>query len=188
MTNRLRASACYLAGPMTDCPNLGVSWRQSITTQLKSMGVVVLDPTNKPIEIGKEDAAARQNFKDMRDEGDYEGVRQFMKIVRRVDLRCVDLSSFVIVRLDGTPTVGTYEEIAMAVSQCKPTLIWLDGDLNLNNVNAWLLSQVPLDHIFESKEDLLNYLNDIDTSKNHPLDRRWILFDFANLYKGVLDV
>ena len=184
--NRLRGSACYLAGPMTDLPDLGIGWRQAITPALKAMGVVVLDPTNKPIDIGKEDAEARSKFRAMREAGDLEGVRQVMKVIRRVDLRCVDLSSFIIVRLDGTPTMGTFEEIAMGVREQKPVLIWLDGDFTRDNVNPWLLSQVPLEHVFESSEAMLEYLHNIDTSINHPEDRRWMLFNFADLYREVL--
>jgi hypothetical protein len=184
--NRLRGAACYLAGPMTDCADLGIGWRESIIPELKSMGVVVLDPTNKPIDIGCEDAAARERFTAMREAGDLAGVRQFMKIIRRVDLRCVDLSSFLIVRLDGTPTMGTFEEIAMGIREQKPVLIWLDGAYNLGNVNAWLLSQVPLEHVFESRQSLLSYIRNIDESVEHPEDRRWMLFNFADLYREVL--
>jgi len=184
--NRLRGTACYLAGPMTDVADLGIGWRQVITPELRAMGVVVLDPTNKPIDIGKEDAEARSKFKAMRDVGDLEGVRQAMKVIRRVDLRCVDLSSFVIIRLDGTSTMGTYEELALGVKEQKPVLIWLDGTLNRQNVNPWLLSQVPLEHVFESQEELLTYLRAIDSSINHPEDRRWMLFAFNELYKEVI--
>ncbi len=184
--NRRRGAACYLAGPMTDCADLGIGWRESIIPELKAMGVVVLDPTNKPIDIGREGKAEREHFKAMREAGDLEGVRQFMKVIRRVDLRCVDLSSFLIVRLDGTPTMGTFEEIAMGVREQKPVLIWLDGTYSKANVNAWLLSQVPLEYIFESREELLDYLHRIDDSIDHPEDRRWMLFNFADLYREVL--
>lgn len=184
--NRLRGAACYLAGPMTDCADLGIGWRESIIPELKGMGIVVLDPTNKPIDIGCEDAVAREKFKAMREAGDLAGVRQFMKVIRRVDLRCVDLASFLIVRLDGTPTMGTFEEIAMGVREQKPVLIWLDGEYSLKNVNAWLLSQVPLEHVFESRQQLLAYIHNIDESVDHPEDRRWMLFNFLDLYREVL--
>lgn len=184
--NRLRGAACYLAGPMTDLPDLGIGWRQAITPALKAMGVVVLDPTDKPIDIGRENAEARAEFRAMREAGDLEGVREVMKVIRRVDLRCVDLSSFIIVRLDGTPTMGSYEEIAMSVREQKPTLIWLDGAFTKENVNPWLLSQVPLEHIFESREELLSFLHTIDESVEHPTDRRFMLFNFVDLYRDAI--
>lgn len=181
--NRLRGAAVYLAGPMTACADFGSSWRQGITPMLQQMGVVVFDPTNKPIEIGQEDAVARKDLDTMRAEGDLDGVRDFIKVIRRVDLRCVDLASFIIVRLDGSHTMGTFEEIAQAVDEQKPLLVWLDGTLNLSNVNPWLLAQVPLEYIFENFEDMLAYLHKIDESPQHPTDRRWMLFDFATMYQ-----
>lgn len=184
--NRLRGSACYLAGPMTACGDFGESWRKVITPHLRDLGVVVLDPTHKPIEIGQEDAAARAEFVKMKETGDLEGLRQVLKVIRRVDLRCIDLSSFIIVRLDGTDTVGTWEEIAMAVSQRKPTLIWLDGGLKKKDFNAWLLAQVKLEYVFESMEELLAYLKSIDEAAKHPEDHWWMLFDFNDLYKEVI--
>ncbi len=184
--NRLRGAACYLAGPMSACSDFGASWRQGVAPILKSMGVVIFDPTNKPIEIGQEDAIARRDLDQMRRDGDMEGVRDFLKVIRRVDLRCVDLASFVIVRLDGSHTMGTFEEIAMAVREQKPLLVWLDGTLTLKTVNPWLLAQVPLHHVFESWEALEAYLRAVDSAPEHPTDRRWMLFDFAAMYREVL--
>lgn len=186
MKNRLRGAACYLAGPMTDMPDLGISWRQAITPYLKEMGIVVFDPTAKRIEIGDESAPAREHLMRMRDAGDLVGVRNWIKPVRRVDLRMVDLSSFLIVRLDGTPTMGTFEEIDKATLECKPILVWLDGELNCRTVNPWLPGQIPPHYIFESMEEVLNYLGQIDRSMWHPADRRWMLFDFADMYREVL--
>lgn len=184
--NRLRGAAVYLAGPMTACTDFGASWRRVITPRLREMGVVIFDPTNKPIEIGQEGAEVRRDLNTMRAEGDIAGVRDFLKVIRRVDLRAVDLSSFTIVYLDGTPTMGTYEEIAMAVREQKPLLVWLDGELNLSTVNPWLLAQVPLHHIFESEDALLAYLHTVDSSPEHPEDRRWMLFDFVSMYQPMV--
>lgn len=184
--NRLKGSACYLAGPMTDLADLGVGWRQSIIPDLKKLGVIILDPTNKPIEIGRENQAERIRLDEYRKAGDWDSVGKFMKVIRRVDLRCVDLASFVIVRLDGTPTMGTYEEIAMSVREQKPTLIWLDGKLNKHNVNPWIYAQVPSDDIFESWDDLYALLQDIHRSITHPANRRWMLFQFEEMYRDVL--
>lgn len=186
--NRLRGTACYLAGPMTDLPDIGIGWRKAVTPYLEDLGVVVLDPCDKKIEIGKEGQRQRQYLQQYRESGDFEAVRQFMKVIRRVDLRMIDLSSFVIVRLDGTPTMGTYEEIAMAVKEQKPIIVWLDGELTKKNVNPWLFAQVDPKYVFESWADILAYLTEIDQSEEHPSDRRWMLFDFENLYRGVLDV
>lgn len=185
--NRLRGAACYLCGPMEKTADNGCGWRNGLAPLLKDMGVVVFDPCNKHIEVSDESAETRDAMNRFREQGLLNTYRDWMKGIRRVDLRCIDLASFVIVRLDGTPTVGTWEEIAMGVSEQKPVLIWLDGSLNKANVNGWLLAQVPLGHIFESQQELVNYLRNIDSSVSHPRDRRWILWDFAAMYSEVLN-
>ena len=78
------------------------------------------------------------------------------------------------------------KEIALSVKEQKPTLIWLDGELNKHNVNPWIFAQVPPEYIFESWPELLDYLVEIDTSENHPEDRRWMLFRFEKIYNRVL--
>jgi len=183
---RLTASACYLAGPMTECNDLGASWRHDLEQLLRPMGVVVLNPVDKPIEIGKEDEAARHGLKEAQERGDLPAVRRFMKVIRRVDLRCCDLASFIIVRHDGTDTFGTHEEVSTGVLEQKPVLLLLEGELTAKNVNPWVFAQFPLDHIFESREALMAYLRGIHEASYHPSDRRWMLFDFARLYREAL--
>lgn len=183
---KLTGSACYLAGPMTGLTDLGAGWRQELSAELNQLGIVVLDPCNKAIEIGVEDSEARRCLHANHANGDYQAVQRQMKIIRRVDLRCVDLASFIICRLDGSPTVGTYEELAMATLEQKPVLLWLDGSLNFSNCNPWLLAQIDPGFIFEHKQELLNYLRAIHTSKEHPEHRKWMLFDFASLYQEAL--
>ncbi|MCI0564669.1 MAG: nucleoside 2-deoxyribosyltransferase [Nitrososphaera sp.] len=186
--NRLRGAGCYLAGPMSYLPDLGVGWRQDIIPDLEAMGVVVFDPCDKQIGIGKESQEERRHLHEHQAAGDFEAVARFMKVIRRVDLRCVDLASFIIVRLDGSPTMGTYEEIAMAVKEQKPTLVWLDGTLNKRNVNPWLYAQIDPKYVFESWWEVLNYLKQIDQGQEHPTDRRVMLFDFVKLYsKAITD-
>ena len=185
MANRLRGAAVYLAGPMTACKDLGRGWREYLTPALEARGIVVLDPTRKPIDVGDEREGVRRRMRELQEAGRLEEVRKWMKTIRRVDLRMVDLSSFLIVRLDGSQTWGTTEELVVAIHQQKPVLVWLDGELTLRNVNPWLLSQFPLDHLFESAADLLAYVASIDESETHPNDRRWQLFHFEKLYAGI---
>lgn len=183
---RLTGAACYLAGPMTACADFGAEWREEIEAALRPMGVVVLNPVNKAIEIGQEDAEARKKLDEARQTGNLQAVKDFMKPIRRVDLRSCDLSSFIIVRVDGTDTYGTHEEVSTSVLQQKPVLALIEGDVDRTNLNPWLVSQLPLDHIFFSRESLLCYLWGIHNLEYHPTDRRWMLFDFAELYSEAL--
>ena len=61
--NRLKGMRTYLAGAMDRVPDGGAGWRDKITPLLKKMGVVVLNPCDKPSEIGKEDEGTRGNGK-----------------------------------------------------------------------------------------------------------------------------
>ena len=57
---RLNNHRVYLAGPIDNALDDGVGWRQNITPYLKKMGLMILDPTNKPTsqckwnEVGEE--------------------------------------------------------------------------------------------------------------------------------------
>src|SRR5690606_15065102 len=106
---RLTGAACYLAGPMTAVSDFGTAWRQELTQDLRQLGIVVLDPCDKAIEIGVEDADARRTLHENHKAGNLAAVQKQMKVIRRVDLRCVDLASFIVCRLDGAHTTGTYE-------------------------------------------------------------------------------
>ncbi len=50
--NRLDGMRTYLAGAMDRVPDGGVGWRNRITPMLKSLGVTVFDPCDKPIVVG----------------------------------------------------------------------------------------------------------------------------------------
>ena len=46
---KLTNHRAYLAGPIDHADDDGVVWRQKITPLLESLGVMVLDPTDKPV-------------------------------------------------------------------------------------------------------------------------------------------
>ena len=49
---KLTGHRVYLAGPMDRVSDRGVIWRKKITPPLKSMGLNVLDPLDKPTTAG----------------------------------------------------------------------------------------------------------------------------------------
>ena len=99
----------------------GTVWRMKIREDLADLGLVWLDPTRKPINVGLEDDESRRRRKHNKSVGDYRAVRAEMKKIRHVDLRMVDICDFVIVNLDmDIHACGTYEEIFLANSQKKP--------------------------------------------------------------------
>ena len=55
--NRLKGMTAYLCGAMDRVKDGGVKWRQYMTPKLQELGVGVLDPCDKPVEIALEDEA-----------------------------------------------------------------------------------------------------------------------------------
>lgn len=174
--NRLRGLRTYLIGCMDRVPDGGVGWRRRITPILHELGVVVFDPTDKPIKTGFEDDKARQFIQQYKDNEQYELAADLVKDIRRVDLRMVDISDFTIAHLDlEVYAFGSVEEITLANRQKKPILVWVDqGKQYTPN---WLLGMIPHQMIFGSEKELIDYLHYIDSSPKIETFNRWYFFD-----------
>ena len=98
--NRLKGMRTYLAGAMDRVPDGGAGWRDKITPLLERMGVIVLNPCDKPSEIGKEDKNTRGHIERLKVEGKFQQIRDEYGVIRTLDLRCVDISDFLIVSVD----------------------------------------------------------------------------------------
>ena len=96
MINRLKGMRTYLAGAMDRVPDGGVVWRDKITPLLESKGVVVLNPCDKPVEVGIEDASTRASIEELKDKGEYGKIKKDYGVIRTLDLRCVAISDFII--------------------------------------------------------------------------------------------
>ena len=177
MMNRLKGMRTYLAGAMDRVPDGGVVWRDKITPLLESKGVVVLNPCDKPVEVGIEDASTRASIEELKDKGEYGKIKKDYGVIRTLDLRCVDISDFIIASIDiDVHACGTYEEIALANSQKKPVLIWCQQGKRF--APNWLYFMLPHQHIFSSIDSLMSYLDYVDTNKEQiEHHKRWFFFD-----------
>jgi len=173
---KLTGMRTYLAGAMDRVADGGVEWRQRITPKLRDFGVTVLDPCDKPVEIALEDEATRSNIQALKIRGEFDRIREDYAVIRTLDLRCVDVSDFIIASIDiNVHACGTYEEISVANSQKKPVLVWCQqGKINAPN---WLFFMLPHQHIFGSIEDLLSYLGRVDSGQDSKHYKRWFFFD-----------
>lgn len=135
----LRGARAYLSGPMDFVANREdeklAGWRVRIGEYLRSLGVTVFDPWNKPLvrglhEYGREDLKTierrdRWTF-DASEEGAvrrHELADYFWETLH-VDLRMVDLCDFVIAYCPtNVYSVGTVHEIVLARQQRKPVLL-----------------------------------------------------------------
>lgn len=175
--NRLWGSYLYLAGPMDRAPDGGIEWRNWITPHLQSKGVVVLNPCDKPTDIGGESLDDRDAHQKLIDKGRYEEVCKEMRTVRCYDLAMVDLASFLIVNIDlDIHACGTYEEISVANRQKQPILVRIKQGKCC--APHWLFAMLPHAHIFDSFDHILNYLERIDEDgPRFECDARWKFFD-----------
>ena len=182
--SRLWGSMVYMAGAIDRCPNGGKPWRDWLTPQLNKLGVIVLDPLRKPIDIGLEDDDFRAARKIWKEKGDFDQFAKIMKLVRNSDLRFVDKADFLIVCLDlSIQATGTYEEIFLSNRQKKPVLIWCPQGKKA--IPDWLYGVIDHKFFFNTTEEILEYLTVINTSKDiEPLER-WLCIDYRKLYSQI---
>ena len=166
----------YLAGAMDRVPDGGEGWRNRITPILKAMNVTVLNPCDKPVEIALEDKGIRTEINLLKKRKQFDRIKKDYGVIRTLDLRCVDISDFIIASIDiNVHACGTYEEIAVANSQKKPVLIWCQQ--GKENAPNWLFFMLPHQHIFGSLDEMLRYLVGVDSEKDTKHYKRWFFFD-----------
>jgi nucleoside 2-deoxyribosyltransferase len=173
---RLTGMRTYLAGAMDRVADGGVGWRNRISPMLKSMGVTVLNPCDKPVEVGIEDSQTRGEIERLKSSRQYDKIRKTYGVIRTLDLRCVDISDFIIASIDiNVHACGTYEEVSVANSQKKPVLVWCQQ--GKENAPNWLFFMLPHQHIFGSLDELLQYLANVHSGRDHNHYKRWFFFD-----------
>ena len=166
----------YLAGAMDRVADGGAGWRNRVTPILESMGVTVLNPCNKPVQVGLEDEVTRFEIEKLKQSGKFNELRKIYGVIRTLDLRCVDISDFIVASIDtDVHACGTYEEITVANSQKKPVLVWCQQ--GKSNAPNWLFFMLPHQHIFGSLNDLLEYLLNVHIGKDIKHYKRWFFFD-----------
>lgn len=174
--NRLKNQRCYLAGAMDRVADRGAGWRDHISPFLKALGVSVFNPLKKPSKIGLEDNDVAKYKKYLKQHHKYDELSETMKTIRAVDLRMVDISDFLIVNLDiDTHPCGTLEEIFWANRQKKPILIHMVQ--GKQHAPDWLFGTIPHQFIFNTWDDMKDYLLIVDTSIDILTMDRWCFFD-----------
>lgn len=136
--NHLKGSRAYLSGPMdfvaSRAKEKKFGWRNRVGKFLKSYGVTVFDPWNKPEirgmhEYGKEDINTIKTREQWTFAKGEKGIKargecaaSFWETLH-IDLRMVDIGDFVIAYCPtNIYSVGTVHEVAFARQQRKPVL------------------------------------------------------------------
>ncbi len=174
--NRLRGTRTYLVGAMDRVPDAGTGWREEITPFLEGVGVTVLNPCEKPIDVGVEDEEARREIDYYKSTGQFEFIRSRYGVIRSVDLRCVDIADFIVSSIDlEVHACGTYEEITTANRQKKPVLVWCQQ--GKEHAPNWLFFMLPHEHIFSTMEDLMGYISHVNSDSEVDHHKRWFFFN-----------
>lgn len=164
----LRGSICYLSGAIEYAPDHGVSWRQDFIQKAKAakLGILCLDPTNKP-EIEGWDSILKGHLREdqqyqqqLQGNGEFKELQRYVSGYRRLDLRLVDYSDFLVVAVNPTiPQWGTANEVYMAESQHKPIFFvgpsgeifprWLFDILDITEEDYIRNLFLSVDHLIE---------------------------------------
>lgn len=182
--NRLAGSFVYLAGPMDQAKDGGEQWRNALIPWLQKRGVFVLNPCNKPIANTPVEADGRADINQMKKEGRYDEIKPaYAEDIRGLDLHMVDSASFLIVHLDNdVPTCGTWEELFWA-NRCKKPIV-VHCEQGKQAIPNWLFLTIPHQMMFSTWEEVVAYLDDIDTAGPYPETyKRWKFFDWKRLVK-----
>lgn len=185
--NRLKGLACYLSGPIDFAEDKGCVWRDGLTPVLEKMNVRVLNPLRHSFYGTQDlDTEKRPRMERLLKEGKFEELRDEVKDLNHWDLRAVDLSSFLVVNYPVPPvTCGTHEEIFTANRQSKPVLLMV-GEGKKKEMPKWMYGRFPPEHMFESWDDLILYLRNINSSSTYEFtesdNKRWLFFDGDHMY------
>jgi nucleoside 2-deoxyribosyltransferase len=177
--NILKGAVCYLAGPIDYAHDFGVEYRQFVKEESKKRGLAIkyLDPTDKPEGLVDDVGVEQDSIVKFKEEGRWDELTALMKQIVRADLRQVDLSDFIIARVDTRiHSCGTYHEIVLADIEKKPVLLIVEG--GKDKAPAWLYGIVDHTLMFNNAEECLEYLERINNGEIE-LDDRWVLFRHA---------
>jgi len=183
--NRLKGLSCYLSGPIDFQKDRGAGWRDMITPFLEKMEVKVLNPLRPPFYGASKIPEKRIKMDDMLKNNQFEELHQEMKELVHMDLRAVDLSSFIICNYDSNIHMcGTYEEIFAGNKSVKPVL--LVHKKPRNELSSWMYGRFPPSSFFADWDELKIYLRNINSCSSYKFteadNKRWLFLDGENMY------
>jgi hypothetical protein len=175
--NKLKNVSVYLSGAIEQS-NDPSTWRSRLTIRLQKLNMKVLDPLIKPSWMsnvtGPEQAAWKKEI--------IEGQWIDSIIVKNKEIRdvCLSLShgcNMMIVRIDKKSfTVGTWEEMVVAVQAKKPVLILCEEEIP----SMWLLEMLGAYYkqdrakcLFQTEDQLIEYLDKVDKGLVYVDNIKW---------------
>jgi len=171
--NLLEKTKTYLVGHMQYSE--GRDWREYVEQELEQLNVTVFNPYKKPfLKDVDEDEAARQKMADDMENGYYNDVAERMTTVRSYDLNLVDRSDFIIAHLlPDVASWGSAEELVTAVRITKPIFVSMEG--GKKKTPLWMMGMMPHHYIYDSIDEILSMLKEIDKGNKKIDSHRWRL-------------
>jgi len=171
----LKDSLCYLVGSIDRAKDSGIGWRKKIISMSHNKGLKIkfLDPTNKVVGLQSEVNEEQLKIKNLKREGKWDELSEFMHIIVRSDLRCIDLSDFIIFYLDADVHIcGSYFELITALQEKKPYFIIVPS--GKSKTPSWLFGICKHENIYSSLEEVVERLVKINSGEIS--SDRWVLF------------
>ena len=104
-------------------------------------------------------------------------MKEYMRLIRHVDLRMVDICDFMIVRiLPAVHLCGSYEELFLANREKKPILLAVEGGKDATP--NWLFGTLPHEYFFGDFDEIKNFLTGISDGSIE-MDKRWTMLDLG---------
>lgn len=173
--NILKKTRCYLIGSIENSD--GRSWRNKIKQDLEGRNINFLDPYSKPfVKNNPEDEMSREEMFHWRETGQYDLLSQKMRSVRSDDLRCIDISDWLIAMIH--PKIaswGSGEEIPTAIKEKKPLFLIVDDPRGVVACPLWFFGVLPHKYIYGSIEDAVKTIKAIDEGTIKLSSDRWHL-------------
>lgn len=159
---KLYGSKCYVVGPMEFAD--GRAWREKLAKDLSKLGIVTLDPYNKPFRetFYKEDEKNQEKLIFLRKNGKFDRLCRMMKLIRYSDLRLCDLCDFAVVYiLPNVPTFGSMEELSVLLRMKRPVFIVVEG--GKKTCPLWLFGMLNHKYMFDSFNKVLAYIRRLNS-------------------------
>ena len=173
MKNLLEKTRTYLVGHMQYAD--GRNWRDAVEEELGKLNITVFNPYKKPfVKDVDEDEEARYKMHEDMGNGYYNDVAERMSTVRSYDLNLVDRSDYIVAHiLPDVASWGSAEEIVTAVRMKKPIFISMQG--GKSQTPLWMMGMLPHHYIYDSIEEVLEMIHQINDGKKAIDSDRWRL-------------
>lgn len=148
----------YLSGGMEFKKNLGIGWREWITTELEKLGHITIDPTKLETEANLE-GPVQYKVTALKMEGKLDEVRQIVRnTLFRKDMWGIQVADLVLVLYDESVQrgAGTLAESWEAFREGRP--VYLITEFGLDKVPTWLIGETTA--LFFNFEEFLKYVSD----------------------------